>query len=144
MPPQNAPTLNPTRYAYNVYEDRCPTRQVLERLADKWALLILDRLKDGPMRFNSLRREIKQITQKVLTQTLRRLERDGFIAREVQVTQVLMVEYSLTPLGETLTDTVSALAHWAETHMDAVLESQAAYDRAQQQLSEAASAIHRL
>ncbi len=64
--------------AYNVYEDRCPTRLVLDRLADKWALLILDRLRGGPLRFNHIRREIKGISQKVLSQTLRKLERNGF------------------------------------------------------------------
>ena len=58
-------------YAYDVYEERCPTRLVLDRLADKWALLILDRLHEGPVRFNQLRREIKGVSQKVLSQTLK-------------------------------------------------------------------------
>lgn len=113
---------------YNVYEDRCPTRLVLDRLADKWALLILDRLDDAPVRFNGLRREIKGISQKVLSQTLKRLERDGLVSRSVFPTVPVTVEYALTPLGGTLTETVSALAHWAESNMDAVLAAQAAYD----------------
>ena len=68
---------------YDVYEDRCPTRLVLDRLADKWALLILDRLRDGPVRFNQLRRDIKGLSQKVLSQTLKKLERDGLVSRTV-------------------------------------------------------------
>lgn len=114
--------------AYDVFEDRCPTREVLERLADKWALLILDRLQQGPTRFNALKRDIKRITQKVLTQTLRRLERDGLVARRVQASVPVTVEYSLTPLGTTLTDTVAAFAHWAERNMGAVQAAQAAFD----------------
>ena len=121
-----------SRFAYDVYEDRCPTRLVLERLADKWALLILDSLKDGPVRFNALRRDIKRISQKVLAQTLRKLERDGLISRRAFPTVPVTVEYELTPLGKTLTETVSAMAHWAEKNMDTILASQAAYDSATQ------------
>lgn len=116
---------------YDVYEDRCPTRLVLDRLADKWALLIMDRLRDGdPVRFNRLRREIKGITQKVLSQTLKKLERDGLVGRTVFPTVPVTVEYTLTPLGRTLTDTASALAHWAEHNMEAVIAAQKAYDAA--------------
>ena len=117
-------------YAYDIYEDRCPTRLVLERLADKWALLILDRLEGDPVRFNHLRRDIKGISQKVLSQTLKKLERDGLISRSVFATVPVTVEYALTPLGRTLADTVRTLAHWAEHNMDAVLAAQAAYDAA--------------
>ncbi|MCX5514878.1 transcriptional regulator [Kaistia algarum] len=115
---------------YNVYEDRCPTRLVLDRLADKWALLILDRLREDAVRFNHLRREIKGISQKVLSQTLKKLERDGLVSRSVFPTVPVTVEYRLTPLGHTLTETVSALTHWAESNMDAVFAAQAAYDGA--------------
>lgn len=118
------------RYSYDVYEDRCPTRMVLDRIADKWAVLILDRLEDGPVRFNAIRREIKGISQKVLSQTLKKLERDGLVTRTVYPTVPVTVEYALTPLGRTLTETVSALAHWAEHNMDAVLAAQATYDAA--------------
>jgi len=116
------------KHAYDVYEDNCPTRQVLARLADKWALLILDRLEDGPVRFNHLRRDIKGISQKVLSQTLKKLERDGLVSRAIFATVPVTVEYALTPLGRTLADTVRALAHWAEHNMDAVLAAQTAYD----------------
>jgi DNA-binding HxlR family transcriptional regulator len=115
---------------YDVYEARCPTRMVLDRIADKWALLILDRLQGAPVRFNHLRRDIKGISQKVLSQTLKKLERDGLISRTVYPTVPVTVEYALTPLGRTLTETVAALAHWAEANMDAVLAAQAAYDAA--------------
>lgn len=117
-------------HAYDVFNDRCPTRMVLDRLADKWALLVLDRLRDGPVRFNNLRRDIRGLTQKVLSQTLKRLERDGLINRTVHPTVPVSVDYALTPLGNTLTETVAAFAHWAEHNMDAVLAAQAAYDAA--------------
>lgn len=115
---------------YDVFEDRCPTRMILDRLADKWALLILDRVREGPVRFNHLRRDIKGISQKVLSQTLKKLERDGLISRQVFATVPVTVEYALTDLGRTLTETVAALAHWAERNADAVLAAQAAYDAA--------------
>jgi DNA-binding HxlR family transcriptional regulator len=116
--------------AYNVYEDRCPTREVLDRLADKWALLILDRLRKEPVRFNQLRRDIKGISQKVLSQSLKKLERDGLLTRSVYATVPVSVEYALTDLGRSLIQTVSAFAHWAERHMDAVLLAQSKYDEA--------------
>ena len=115
-------------HAYDVFEDRCPTRLVLDRLADKWALLVLDRLRGGPVRFNGLRRDIKGVSQKVLSQTLKALERDGLVTRSVFPTVPVTVEYAMTPLGRTLTETVAALAHWAEHNMDEVLAAQAAYD----------------
>ena len=114
--------------AYDVFEDRCPTRLVLDRLADKWALLVLDRLRGEPVRFNGLRRDIKGVSQKVLSQTLKALERDGLVTRSVFPTVPVTVEYAMTPLGRTLTETVAALAHWAERNMDEVLAAQAAYD----------------
>lgn len=114
--------------SYNVYEDRCPARQVLDRLADKWALLILARLQNEPVRFNQLRRDIKGISQKVLSQTLKKLERDGLLSRSVFATVPVTVEYALTDLGQSLIQTVHTFAHWAEQHMDAVLLAQAQYD----------------
>ena len=119
--------MNP---AYDVFDDRCPTRLVLDRLADKWALLVLDRLQDGPVRFNHLRRDIRGLSQKVLSQTLKRLERDGLVKRTVHPTVPVSVHYALTPLGRTLTETVAAFAHWTELNMDAILAAQTAYDSA--------------
>ena len=115
-------------YQPDVYHDQCPTRLVLDRIADKWAVLILDLLRTGPMRFNQIRRTIKGISQKVLSQTLKKLERDGLISRAVFATVPVTVEYALTPLGRTLTETIAALAHWAENNIEAVLAAQQAYD----------------
>ncbi|EYD76874.1 Redox-sensing transcriptional regulator QorR, putative [Rubellimicrobium mesophilum DSM 19309] len=113
---------------YDVYSEACPTRLVLDRLADKWTVLVLDLLAQEPRRFNALRREIEGVSQKVLSQTLKRLERDGLIARRAFPTVPVTVEYSITPLGRTLSETVAALAHWAETHIEKVVEAQRAYD----------------
>ncbi len=118
-------------HAYDVYSDRCPTRQVFARIADKWALLILDLLRDGPHRFSALRRTIHGISHKVLSQTLKKLERDGLVSRTAFPTVPVTVEYALTPLGTSLTDAVSAVAHWAESNMDAVTEAQRVYDARQ-------------
>jgi DNA-binding HxlR family transcriptional regulator len=115
-------------YDYDIYEKNCPTRMLLSRLADKWTLLILDCLGDRAVRFNQLRRDIKGISQKVLSQTLKKLERDGLIARTVIPSVPVSVEYSLTSLGQTLTESVAAFAHWAERNMDAVIAAQNAYD----------------
>jgi DNA-binding HxlR family transcriptional regulator len=117
------------KHAYDIYSDRCPTRAVLDRIADKWALLILDRLGDGAARFNALKRGIEGISQKVLSQTLKNLERDGLISRKAYPTVPVTVEYALTPLGRKLKEAVAALAHWAEAHMDAIHRAQTAYDQ---------------
>jgi DNA-binding HxlR family transcriptional regulator len=118
------------RYEYNVYDNRCPTRDLLTRLADKWVLLVLDKLEQGPTRFNTLRREIMGVTQKMLTQTLRKLERDGLVERNIYNTMPMTVEYRLTPLAATLIETISGITHWAESNMDAVAAAQATYDQA--------------
>jgi DNA-binding HxlR family transcriptional regulator len=101
---------------------------VLDRLADKWSLLIMDRLSQGPVRFNQFRRDVEGVSQKVLSQALKKLERDGLIARRVFATVPVTVEYALTDLGATLSNTVEALAHWAERNFEAVLASQREYD----------------
>lgn len=119
----------PAPCAYNVYDRHCPARMALDRLADKWSLLIIGRLRQGPVRFNQLRREIQGISQKVLSQTLKKLERDGLIARRVEPSVPVTVEYSLSPLGGTLAQTIEALSHWAETHIESVLAAQQDYDR---------------
>lgn len=114
---------------WNVYDDRCPTRLVLERLADKWAVLIVGQLAGGTRRFGELRREIRGISPKVLTQTLRALERDGLLTRRVYASVPPKVEYTLTPLGRTLIGLVDAIRDWAETHIEAVMEAQQTFDR---------------
>lgn len=115
---------------FNVYAENCPTRLVMDRLADKWAVLVLTKLSCGTMRFNQLRRDIEGISQKVLSQVLKKLERDGLVTRTAFPTVPVTVEYAITPLGETLTATVSALTRWAEDNMNAILAAQARYDQA--------------
>lgn len=115
---------------FDVYAQNCPTRLVIDRLADKWAVLVLRKLADDRMRFNRLRREIEGVSQKVLSQVLKKLERDGLVAREVFATVPVTVEYSITPLGQTLTSTVAALTRWAEQHMPEILAAQQRYDGA--------------
>ncbi|MBD9592369.1 MULTISPECIES: helix-turn-helix domain-containing protein [unclassified Ensifer] len=114
---------------YDVYIQTCPTRLVLDRLADKWAVLVLGKLDEQPVRFNQLKREIDGISQKVLSQTLKKLERDGLVSRSVFATVPVTVEHAITPLGRTLTSTVAALTRWAEENIEAVLQAQQKYDR---------------
>ncbi|TCR68922.1 helix-turn-helix domain-containing protein [Bosea sp. BK604] len=111
------------------FDAKCPTRQVLDRIGDRWAVLILISLERETMRFNALRRRIEAISQKMLSQTLKSLERDGLIDRKVFATVPVTVEYSLTPLGRTLSQTVHALTLWAETHIGEVEAAQQRYDR---------------
>lgn len=113
---------------YNVYASACPTRMIFDRLSDKWSLLILHRLRGQPVRFNQLLREIDGISQKMLSQTLKNLERDGLIKREAFPTVPVTVEYSMTALGKTLSSTVGILIRWAQDNGDAVLAAQAEYD----------------
>lgn len=115
----------------DAYAAACPSRIVLDRVADKWTVLLLGILSHRPTRFNQLRREIEGLSQKVLSQTLKNLERDGLVRRKVYATVPVTVEYSITPLGETLTDQMQALLNWAEENVDQVLESQLCYDAAQ-------------
>jgi DNA-binding HxlR family transcriptional regulator len=112
------------------YSATCATRLVLDRVADKWTVLILGLLSKGPMRFNQLRRQIEGLSQKMLSQTLKSLERDGLISRKAFPTVPVTVEYSITPLGQTLTSTVDALRIWAETHIGEVIDAQKRYDAA--------------
>jgi DNA-binding HxlR family transcriptional regulator len=111
--------------AYNVYLSNCPTRQALDRIADKWTALIIGLLDERPHRFGELRRSIQGISHKVLTSTLRSLETDGLINRRVLPTSPVTVEYSLTPLGKTLSGPLAAIRDWAEQHIDAVLDARA-------------------
>jgi DNA-binding HxlR family transcriptional regulator len=111
------------------YAEDCPTRQVLDRIADKWTVLLLGLLARRPWRFNELRKEIGGLTQKMASQTLKGLERDGLVKRKVTPTVPVTVEYSITPLGRTLSDTVDSLRIWAEQHIPDVAKAQKQYDR---------------
>jgi len=110
------------------YADRCPSREVLDRIGDRWTVLVLMSLADGPRRFTELARQIEGISQKMLTQTLRGLERDGLVKRTVYPVVPVRVEYELTPLGRTLQGPIAALEQWAVTHIDDVLAARERYD----------------
>jgi DNA-binding HxlR family transcriptional regulator len=112
----------------DVFSAVCPTRQLLDRVADKWTTLVLVLLREGPMRFNALRRRIEGVSQKMLSQTVRQLERDGLVTRTVTPTVPVSVSYALTPLGGTLVDALQAMIDWAEDNMAEVGKAQAAYD----------------
>lgn len=112
----------------NVYSADCPTRLILDRVGDKWAVLILLLLREQPTRFNQLRRTIEGISQKMLSQVLKSLERDGLIRRRAIATVPVTVEYSITPLGATLAAAVDPLRDWAEHHLREVLVAQRRYD----------------
>lgn len=130
------------RAAYDAFLAQCPSRQLLDRIADKWVMLVLAALRsDGshrfgadcageprPMRYSELSRLLAGVSQKMLTQTLRSLERDGLVTRTVVPTVPVTVTYELTDLGFSLHETMRGLKSWAETHIDDVLAHRAAYD----------------
>jgi DNA-binding HxlR family transcriptional regulator len=105
-----------------------PSRPILDQIADKWSMPVLTFL-DEPKRFNEIRRHLDGVTQRVLTQTLRRLERNGMITRTVLPTSPVGVEYSLTRLGESLREPFGRLHAWAVDNRDAIREHQRAYDQ---------------
>ena len=107
----------------------CPTRDVLAQIGDKWSILILFALVDGPDRFNSLKSRIEGISQRMLTQTLRDLERDGFVLRTVYPQVPVKVEYELTELGKGLSASVWKLVSWADDHHADIREARQQYDK---------------
>jgi DNA-binding HxlR family transcriptional regulator len=113
---------------WDVYNEKCPTRLVLNRIADKWTVLIVVALDCKTKRFGELRKEIGGVSQKMLTQTLRGLERDGLVAREVYASVPPKVEYSLTALGRTLVNIFESVREWAENNIEDVLKAQKSYD----------------
>ena len=106
----------------------CPSRVIFDQMADKWSMMILVVLKE-PRRFNAIKRRLGGITQRVLTQTLRRLERNGIVLRKVLLGRVLGVEYALTPLGQSLEAPLTALYLWTVENMDTIAGAQEKYDR---------------
>ncbi|WP_433655583.1 winged helix-turn-helix transcriptional regulator [Nocardia sp. CA-128927] len=112
------------------YLHNCPAREIFAVLADKWVLLVLSVLRDNktPVRFNDLRRRLDGITQKMLTRTLRNLEREGLVHRAVYPTVPPKVEYSLTPLGESLGAIAHTLGTWSDQHQHQILAARATFD----------------
>lgn len=107
----------------------CEVRQILDRVADKWSLLVIALLDSRSLRFSELRREIDGVSQRMLSVTLRHLERDGLVTRTVHPVVPPRVDYALTPLGRTLHETIKSLVTWTERHQREIAEARAAYDR---------------
>ena len=106
----------------------CRAREVLQRVGDKWSMLVIDLLGQGTMRFSELHRAIDGITARMLTVTLRGLERDGIVTRTIHPVIPPRVEYALTPMGRTLLDTIGQLVSWADGHLPEIDAARAAYD----------------
>ena len=104
-------------------------REILERVADKWTLLVIEALEEGEMRFSRLREKVGGVSQKMLTKTLRQLERDGLVTRRVHAVVPPRVDYRLTPLGESLGEALCGVWLWVEAHSEEVQRSRCAYDR---------------
>ena len=114
---------------YDAFMAGCPSRQLLDRISDKWVALVLAALaSDGQLRYSELSRRLAGVSQKMLTQTLRALERDGLITRTVTPTVPVTVEYDLTALGASLQQVMLTLKDWAESHMDDVIGHRERYD----------------
>lgn len=110
------------------YVADCPSRQVLDRIGDRWTVLVMGALRDGSRRITELARDVGGISQKMLTQTLRGLGRDGLVRRTVHATVPVRVDYELTPLGGTLLAPIAALEGWATSHMRDVVAARERYD----------------
>ena len=113
---------------WDPYQRDCPSRRLLDRIGDRWTVLIVGALDSGPRRFTEIATQVDGISQKMLTQTLRSLERDGFVARTAYPVVPPHVEYELTELGRSLQDPLQALERWAVENMDGVVARQDAYD----------------
>src|ERR687893_848022 len=114
-------------HQWDTRED-CEVRQILDRIADKWSLLAIALLHGRTLRFTELQRKIDGISQRMLTVTLRQLERDGLVSRTVHPVVPPRVEYALTPLGATLHATIQSLVVWTEDHQAEIAAARAAYD----------------
>jgi DNA-binding HxlR family transcriptional regulator len=115
----------------NLFDPDCPTRLVLDRIGDKWTVLVVLLLGDGSMRFSELRSHLGRVAPKVLTQTLRRMERDGLVTREIFAEVPPRVNYALTDLGQSLIEPIIVLGDWAEIKVGQITAAQAAYDARQ-------------
>jgi DNA-binding HxlR family transcriptional regulator len=120
--------LETNQQAANVLDPDCPSRVVFQRIGDKWASLVIQVLAKGPVRFSELRKMVHVVTPKVLTQTLRSLERDGLITRKVYAQVPPRVDYTLTDLGRSLLAPLSQLREWAENNVPAIIDARDAYD----------------
>lgn len=108
----------------------CPVRDVMDQVSGKWASLLLLELSEGPLRFGAIRRRVPDISQRMLTQTLRDLQRDGYVSRTVYPTQPPSVEYRLTDLGHSFVGPLGALVAWAESNHESIRRARAEFDGA--------------
>lgn len=120
--------MSPTHRAPPISEDCLAARAVLDRVGDKWSLLVIELLGGGPMRFNELKRAIEGISQRMLTRTVRGLERDGLVTRTMFPTIPPRVDYALTPMGKTLLRPVRALVAWAQEHRQQIQDARDDFD----------------
>jgi DNA-binding HxlR family transcriptional regulator len=116
------------RREYDAYLAECPARQVLQTLSDKWVTLVLNALADGPQRYSGIGRTVAGVSQKMLSQTLRTLERDGLVTRAVTPQVPVRVDYELTPLGRDLLPIVRSIKAWAEDHIGEIDVARDAFD----------------
>ncbi|WP_426716139.1 winged helix-turn-helix transcriptional regulator [Corynebacterium auriscanis] len=129
MTTQSASQRRMTReFEFSVFMKDCPSRKLLEKIGSKWVTLVLTTLSGRTLRYSQIKWEIAGISEKMLTQTLRNLERDGLAVREVTASIPPRVDYQLTPLGESLVTPVMALQSWAEDNMGAIETAQQRYD----------------
>jgi DNA-binding HxlR family transcriptional regulator len=116
------------RIEYDAFLKSCPTNQLLDRISDKWVSLVVSALAPGPRRYSDLGRKIAGVSPKMLTQTLRTLERDGIVSRTVTPSVPVRVDYELTVLGRSLAHLMTAVKDWAETHIEEIHEARERYD----------------
>jgi len=114
--------------AFDPYDPGCPSRQLVDRIGDRWTVLVIGVLAEGPARYGELAGRVAGISPKMLAQTLKALERDGLVTREAFNTVPPRVEYALTPSGASLQPVLLAVSSWAREHAGSVLQAQAAYD----------------
>ena len=120
--------MSPSKTKQQVKESCPAVRDVLHRVGDKWSVLVVSLLGDGAMRFSELKRSIEGVSQRMLTLTLRGLERDGLVERTVFAEVPPRVEYELTRLGKTLLEPIQGLAEWAENHRTSIQDARAKFD----------------
>jgi DNA-binding HxlR family transcriptional regulator len=118
------------RNDYDAFMAACPSRQLLDRLSDKWVGLVIQALQHEPRRYSEIARFVAGVSQKMLTQTLRTLERDGLVTRQVTPSVPVRVDYELTDLGRSLLPVMRAVKDWAEAHMDDVFVARERFDQA--------------
>ncbi len=121
-------SMDSTDMAYDVFSRQCPSRGTLEHVTGRWGALTLGALHDGTFRFNELRRRVDGVSEKMLSQTLHALERDGLVRRDAQPTNPPRVDYELTPLGREIADRLLTLIRFVEGRQDEVLQAQERYD----------------